>query len=444
MKKLILFLALIIAFTSSLSSQNKEIDSLLNAFFKKNNPGGSVLVAKGEKVIYQKNFGKANLALNIDVNTNHIFELASVTKPITAIAILKLVDQGKLSLTDAFTKYIDDYPKTNKKITIEHLLTHTSGIYNYNDDMVTYMNTIQKRSYTQKEFINLFKDKPLNFSPGKKYAYNNSAYFLLGCVIEKVSGLTYYEFLKKHIFIPLEMENTFLNNSNRIIPNLVSGYETNKKSFKNARCVNKSSHYSQGGIVSTPKDMFLLYKALFNHKIISKSLLEKAINPYILNNGTRNRTSYGFFIGNLLGSPFITHDGRLLGATSSFIYLPNEKIFAIVVSNCSWYGYGSGIAYFPHKIASILIKKKYFNNTINDNLKSFQGDYVSNVNEKKHLLFKNNNLYLKQKNGWISKLSYYKNNTFFVEDSYETVQFNTKKNLISSIGNNRVVFQKTN
>ena len=308
--------------------------------------------------------------------------------------------------------------------------------------MYTYINKIQKQAYTQKDFINLFKNKSLNFSPGEKYGYNNSAYFLLGCIIEKVSGLTYFNFLDRYIFTPLGMKNTFLNNSTKIIPNLISGYETDKKSFKNARYVDKSSHYSQGGIVSTPKDMFLLYKALFNYKIVSKSLLEKAIKPYILNKGTRNRTGYGFFTGNLLGSSFITHDGRLWGGTSSFIYLPKEKIFAIVVSNCSWYGYGSGIAYFPHKIASIIMNKQYFDNTQNNNLETFQGEYTSNINEKKYLIFKNNDLYLKQNNGWLSKLSHYKNSIFFVEDSYETIRFNTSKNLISSIGNNDVSFSK--
>ena len=262
---------------------NKKFDEVLS-FFKADEPGGTVLVAKDGEVIYQKAFGKADLELDVDVTLNSKFGIASATKPFTAAAILKLVEEGKLSLKDDITKFIKDYPTHGHTITIEHLLTHTSGIHNYNDNFQEFMK-IESIEYSRVEFIDVFKNKPMNFASGTNYRYNNSGYFLLGYIIEIVSGKSYGEYLDKEFFEPLGMKDTELNFSEKLIKNRANGYDLlSDKGYTNRQySSNTFTASSTGGIISTVRDLNLWYNALMNYKIISKETLEKSNDPIQIN-----------------------------------------------------------------------------------------------------------------------------------------------------------------
>ena len=172
----------------------KEFDALMSETFKDDGPGAVALVIKDEKVLYRKAFGMANLELGVKMKPENIFRIGSITKQFTASAILKLRDEGKLSLDDAITKYIKDYPTHGHEITIKHLLTHTSGIKSYTA-LAEWDAEVKKREHTPKEVIDVFKHQPMDFDPGEQWKYSDSGYFLLGYIIEIVSGKTYEKYI---------------------------------------------------------------------------------------------------------------------------------------------------------------------------------------------------------------------------------------------------------
>jgi CubicO group peptidase (beta-lactamase class C family) len=175
--------------TIKAQSLESKIDAILSNQFKSNETGVSALVAKDGKVLYRKAFGKANLELDVHMTSENVFEVGSITKQFTSVAILMLLEEGKLSLEDDITKFIPEYPTKGKKITVHHLLTHTSGIKSYTS--MQSFGEVMMIDESPLKFIDFFKNEPMDFNPGEKYTYNNSGYFILGYIIEKASGITY-------------------------------------------------------------------------------------------------------------------------------------------------------------------------------------------------------------------------------------------------------------
>ncbi len=244
-----------------------ELDALFKSRYKATEPGGAALVAKGGKVIYRGAFGMADIENNIAMRPEHVFEIGSITKQFTATAILMLMEQGKLKLDDPVTKFIPDYPMHGHTITIHHLLTHTSGIKSY-----TGMEKWTKRwreDLSPTEMIEIFRNEPMDFAPGEQYRYNNSAYFLLGYIIEKVSGMTYPEFLEKNIFMPLALKNTFYGSQSKIIRNRAQGYQKQSE-FTRAEYLSMTQPYSAGSIMSTVEDLFTWQQAVNANKFIKR------------------------------------------------------------------------------------------------------------------------------------------------------------------------------
>jgi len=178
---------------------------------------------KGGQVMLRKGYGMANLELGVPIQPDMVFELGSITKQFTATAVLMLQERGKLSIEDDVTKYLPDYPTQGQKITIDHLLTHVSGIPSYTG-LPEWLPRVRE-DLTVQQLIDIFKDKPLEFNPGEKWSYNNSAYILLGAVIEKVSGKSYEDFIEQEIFAPLGMKRSYYGHQNEVIPGRVSGYD---------------------------------------------------------------------------------------------------------------------------------------------------------------------------------------------------------------------------
>ena len=174
-----------------------KFDQLLSEQFKTGETGAAALVSRKGQIIYKKAFGMANMELNIPMQPDNVFRIGSISKQFTAVAILQLMEQGKLNLQDDITKFIPDYPTHGHKITIEHLLTHTSGIQSYTG--MKEFGTISRLDKTPEELIAFFKNQPMEFAPGTKWNYNNSGYFLLGYIIEKLSGKTYPEYVEENI-----------------------------------------------------------------------------------------------------------------------------------------------------------------------------------------------------------------------------------------------------
>jgi CubicO group peptidase (beta-lactamase class C family) len=329
MKKLFYFLSLqvvLACLTNPLYSQHseKEFDKILNEQNFDNSPGYAVLVGKNDQVIYRKAFGYANLELDVKLKPEHIFRIGSITKQFTAGAILKLEEEGKLSLKDEITKFIADYPTHGHTITIEHLLTHTSGIKSYTS-MMSWDAEVRKKDFTPLQLIDYFKKEPMDFAPGDKFLYNNSGYVLLGYIIEKASGKTYEEYLKETFFTPLGMKNTSYDKSSLILKNRASGYQKKDDEFENADFLSMSQPYAAGSLLSTVDDLFKWYSAVMNDKVISKENRMKAHSSYKLNNNKPTGYGYGWSLGNIQGSQMIEHGGGINGFLTASLWLPEEK-----------------------------------------------------------------------------------------------------------------------
>ncbi|RBW57548.1 serine hydrolase [Tenacibaculum sp. E3R01] len=314
-------------------AQNLEstIDSILQKKYPTNAPGATFLVSKNGKIIYNKAFGLANLELNVPMRPNHVFEIGSITKQFTAISILMLVEQGKIKLNDDITKYIPDYPTRQKKITIHHLLNHTSGIKSYTSLKKLY--SIDKNDISPEELINLFKNEPMDFNPGEYYKYNNSGYVILGYIIEKVSGLTYEEFVTKNIFKRLGMKNSTYGNHRTIIKNRASGYHL-KQNYQNSRFVSYTLSYSAGALLSSVNDLNIWQHALTENKLLKKETIKKAFINYSLTNGKKTNYGYGWNIKTLGNKTSYEHGGFIFGFKSMGVYLPELGIYVIGLNNC--------------------------------------------------------------------------------------------------------------
>jgi CubicO group peptidase (beta-lactamase class C family) len=311
-----------------------EFDRTISAVLKAGQPGGVVLVAQRGRVVYQKAFGMANMELGVPVREETVFNIGSMTKQFTAVAVLQLVERGKLSLQDELTKFLPDYPAGGQKITVENLLTHTAGIPPSAPEAMTRLQG-EKRLITLNEIISTFKGRPLDFTPGTKWSYSNNGYMLLGAIIEKVSGVPYPEYLEKNLFGPAGMTATHFGDDYKIVRNRAASYVYSRaeSQFLNAANDKVETAYSAGAIQSTAEDLFKWNQTLLSNKLVTKESLAKARAEYHLSDGQGTHYGYGWFIGNIQGSPIVEHGGNMGGFMSHAIYLPREDIFVVTLYN---------------------------------------------------------------------------------------------------------------
>lgn len=318
---------------SVLFAQNLErkIDSLITSKFKPENPGAVFMAVKNGKVIYRKAFGMANLEFDISMKPESVFEIGSMTKQFTAVSILMLAEQGKLKLDDEITKFIPDYPTNGNRITIHHLLTHTSGIKDFTS--MKAIKDIARRDLSPKELVDFFKNEPIDLLPGKQYKYCNSGYVLLGYIIETVSGQSYEEFITTNIFKKIGMENTYYANHEKIIKNRVSGYR-DKEGYVNANYISFSIPYASGSIMSNVDDMLKWQNAINGNVLLNAAFTEKAFTNYQLDNGTKIDYGYGWHLEKVKDKIVREHGGSIFGFKSMGVYEPSEQIYVIGLSNC--------------------------------------------------------------------------------------------------------------
>ncbi|MEH6535950.1 MAG: serine hydrolase domain-containing protein [Psychroserpens sp.] len=333
--KHLLLVIIFLAFNSQskIYAQTLEssIDNLLNVKYSDSTPGGTFLISKNGNIIYKKAFGLANLELNVPMEADNVFEIGSMTKQFTAISILMLMEKGKLNLDDKITKFIPDYPTNGHKITIHHLLTHTSGIKSYTS--MKKLNEISKQDLTPLELIDFFKNEPIDFVPGEKFKYNNSGYVILGYIIEKVTGQSYANFVEEQIFKTLKMTASQYASNSEVIQNRASGYQDNE-GYINTREISFTLTYSAGSLMSSVSDMFTWQEAIKNNLLISKKTTEKAFTNYILNNGEPINYGYGWNIKTINNIRSFEHGGAIWGFKSMGVYLPDLDIYVIGLTNC--------------------------------------------------------------------------------------------------------------
>jgi len=310
----------------------KKIDSLiLKDFNDKDGPGGVFMVAHHGKISYQKAFGKANLELGVNLTPENVFQLGSITKQFTAIAILMLEEQGKLNINDPVSKYLPDYP-AGSKITLHHLLTHTSGIKDFTK--MKSLSEIAQKEMSPKMMVDFFKNEPIDFAPGEKFEYNNAGYVLLGYIIELVAGETYEDFIKKHIFDKVGMKQSYYASDRKIIHNRAYGYHKKETGYVNKTIISFSVPFSSGSLMSTLGDLLKWQKALNEHLLLGVEETDKAFSTYKLNNGETFTYGYGWHLKEINGIPTREHGGSVFGFKTMAVYIPSEDLYVVGMSNC--------------------------------------------------------------------------------------------------------------
>jgi len=288
---------------------------------------GSVLVAKDGAPMLRESFGAANREWDIANSADTKFRLGSITKQFTAVAILQLAEQGKLSVDDPISKYYADAPAAWSKITLKHLLTHTSGIPSYTALPGFFDKGSSKLPLTPAQIVKLTQDMPLEFEPGAKYNYDNTGYILLGYVIEKVSGETYADYVAKHIFSPLGMKDSGYDVSGVILKNRASGYQGSKEGWKNADYLDMTLPYAAGSLYSTTGDLLIWDRALADGKILTPASRQAMFTDY------GHKYGYGWRIDQEAGHERVGHGGGINGFSTGIVRLPKDGVVAIVLSN---------------------------------------------------------------------------------------------------------------
>lgn len=354
----VLLFLLFCVFLTSVGAQSRDPGALVAArMAKTRTPGMAVAVVVDGKAVHAKGYGIANVETQSKVSERTVFNLASITKTFTALAAMKLVETGKLSLDDRLDQYLDNIPALWKPITIRQLLSNTSGIRSFT--LLTAedpnCNAVQDiRTYKRGDVIKEITCFPLEFVPGEKWKYADTGFYLVGMIIEKVSGQEYGAFLKEHILAPLAMRNTAVLDYAEIVPNRAVGY-----SFRNGTMVNADrfelDEFANGGLISTLEDMIRFEQAFLTEKVLKKSSIDAMLANARLNNG-EVATNYGLGIGLTLynGQKRFGHTGGGgLGFATAFTHFPEFRTTVVVLANADQEGIGD----FANSIAEMFYSK---------------------------------------------------------------------------------------
>ena len=304
-------------------------------------PGLSLAIVRDGRITKAQGYGLANIELKARATKETVYEIGSNTKQFTAAAIMMLVEDGKVHLEDAITKYFPEAPEAWHGITIRHLLTHTSGIQNHVAVPhwldVFRTNLVFETAPPRGELLRMFFKLPLEFQPSETWAYDNTGYYLLGIVIEKASGKSYWQFLDERIFKPLGMNTTRNTDPQPIVPNRASGYEWKNDHFENRPILLPAIAFSAGSLLSSVEDMAKWDAALSNEKLVRKSSLDQMWTAAITNNGTDAPFNYGFgwFVDSYHGHRLVQHSGGTPGFSSVIYRFIDDKLTIIVLTNHS-------------------------------------------------------------------------------------------------------------
>ena len=308
-----------------------KVDELLKAHVKVNDFSGTILLAKDGKPLVTKGYGFANIEWQIPNTPQTRFRIGSVTKQFTSMMVMQLREQGKVKVEDSLCVYVTPCPEVWKPVTIHHLLTHTSGIPSYTGIPAwRETNMVPK---TTEQMVAIFRDLPLQWVPGEKYAYNNSGYFLLGVVIEKITGKKYEQALAEMILKPLGLKDTGYDWPGTILPQRADGYEGIGESIRNAAALDMQQPYSAGALYSTVGDLLTWEQSLYTDKLLPEAARRIMWTPF------KNNYAYGWSIAEPSPSTFghkrIAHSGGINGFSAMLIRVPDENVTAIVLSNNS-------------------------------------------------------------------------------------------------------------
>jgi D-alanyl-D-alanine carboxypeptidase len=363
MKSIIRAVLFVLASTASLAQAQstgdpraRSIDDyVLGAMRKQHVPGVSVAIVRDGKIVLAKGYGLANVELSVPATEKTVYQLASVTKQFTATAIMMLAEDGKLGLGDEISKHLPDLPTAWKAVAIRQLLNHTSGIKSYTSVKDFFKSA--RKDYTRREILDLVAKEPLEFPPGEKWNYSNTGYFLLGMIIEKVSGKSYGEFLDERIFKPLGMTQTRVNDLQAIIPNRAQGYHWNGKVLRNGEYVSPTQPFAAGMLVSTVSDLVKWDAALGSEKLLKKSALESMWLPTPLSKGSPAEYGMGWQVKPVNGHRLVSHGGGIPGFSTQISRFLDDRLTVIVLTNLDNGGAESMAQGIAGRVLPALVKK---------------------------------------------------------------------------------------
>ncbi|MCI0618871.1 beta-lactamase family protein [bacterium] len=405
------FTCLLILTSSGISNNfSIEIDSYV---LKRNTPtkfSGDVLVAREGKVIFHKSYGMADYENDIPNSTDTIFRIGSLTKPITAVAVLILQDQSRLDLGDSIRRFIPKISEDWKKVKIMHLLSHSSGIPDLFGDLQAV--PVEDTANEIDRVIATTNDRTLQFEAGTKYEYSNFNYCLLGYIIEKASVQTYASFMKKNIFDPSGMNHTFYDDPRPIIKKRAEGYVAKRGQLMNDKLADPAG-YAAGGLLSTAEDLFRFDQALHSGKLISAQALSKMFTPASDNYG------YGWQITKQFNRSALCHRGGTHGFSSYFVRYPDDRMFIAVLSNVeeqSTRAVACDIASLIFNHALLAVPEPP--HTHAESLRSYIGDFRLTTGEIRTIEMESGALYYKSGNAKY-KLLPLSSDEFVLEDAEE-------------------------
>jgi CubicO group peptidase (beta-lactamase class C family) len=349
-----------------------RIDSIVNTPIASGKvAGASVAVVKGQDTILIKGYGKADLEFDVATPQGAIYEIGSVTKQFTAVGIMLLAEQGKLSLDDDITKYFPGYNSQGNRIPVRRLLDHTSGIKGYTE--LPEFGRIGMTDAPQDTLVGIFSRKPFDFKTGEEEIYNNSAYFLAGLLIEKLSGKSYADFVKETMFDKAGMTNSRYCSESAIVKNRAHGYDAadTMGTLIRARYLNHKWPYAAGSLCSTVRDLVKWNHALHNGQILQPASYAELIRPSTLNDGTTLRYAKGLALVPLAGRRAIWHDGGINGFISLNRWLPDDTLSVVVL----WNSTGDGLDVGEPIIEAVLGKPADDTKPIEGDINEFSGTW---------------------------------------------------------------------
>ncbi|GAA4312978.1 serine hydrolase domain-containing protein [Compostibacter hankyongensis] len=309
--------------------KTRSVDSLFRNYNTDNTSGISVMVIKDGRIIYNRSFGLADIENKVPATSQTNYRIASVTKQFTAMAIMMLKEDKKLSLNDHLRKFFPYLPAYTDEITIRNMLNHTAGLPGYGD--LVAKGTTQP--LTDTDVLGLIRktDTPA-FKPGSRFSYSNTAYVLLGLVVEKVSGMPFKDFLRQRIFTPLKMTQTTVNSMTGSIPDRAYGYNLRDGGLKKEDQSLYSYLLGDGGIYSSVDDFYKWDQALYTPKLVKPATLKEIFTESSKETPT-SAYGYGWYIDEKFGEKRVSHSGGTTGFSSYYVRYPDIRFSVIVFAN---------------------------------------------------------------------------------------------------------------
>jgi CubicO group peptidase (beta-lactamase class C family) len=321
--------------SSDYNEANQKVDDFFASFIGEDTPGGAVTILKDGKPVYQAAYGLANLEEQTPLTTNHIFHIASMGKQMTAFGIMMLADDGKLDFDDTVGTHVPELEHFGEDFTIRRLLTHTSGLQDYDSELEDALFAISAQPTNDDLLTVLSEMQGPAATPGDEFEYSNPGYELLATVIERVSGQKFPDFMQTRIFDPLGMTHTFsLPNENRRADPMVAMSYTGENGQPEAYPSDDLDNlYGSGSIYTTLGDMALYDEMLYTNQLVSQATLQQAFTPVQLNDGSIEPYGFGWELEEWNGESYVAHSGAWLGFNSDYVRFPSRHFSVIVLLN---------------------------------------------------------------------------------------------------------------